>query len=1154
MSIRQALENLDSKSSLQKLFVEQLNFALSSGSVQNVLSESIGENVVSAEVIASQSDFKVILCKLKKLLKGTERPVIDQFSKYDETSPNLVIFTDEDFSEFHFTNLRSIKPETGPVKILVRPFRRIVTGPNERLRTADERLSLIRLSGDESALEVQTKCDHAFDVEAVSRDFYKDFVHYYKEFRRILIKDNRFDQLTADVHTQTIFNRFFFLYFIQKKGYLNSDPQFLWNHFKKDGKAYYNNFILPLFQKLSVPDYQFASFDNIPFLNGGLFEFSPEEKDLAIPNAAFEAILSGLFEHYNFTVREDTEFEKEVAIDPEMMGTIFEKLILGLESKEFKDIPDPRRATGSFYTPKFIVAFMVKQSLLNDLTASFKDVPRVKLKNLIFHLNIEKFDSDTLKRIKDRLCDIKIVDPAVGSGAYAVGVLLKIVEMIEAIDRVIDPESVDAPNYRYKLKKHIIENCIYGVDIQERAVGLSHLRLWLSLIVDLQVENIAEIPPLPNLDFHILCGDSLISQVAGYSYDIEKRIEANQREIELIETFRELKQKHETLPTQEAKEKSKQTIANLKTDILVWFLSELKKKEERKLSQLEGERMLFDEDEISIQKRMDLTGPVREKIDKINEQLQDVDSLSATFNWGLDFFDVLELRGGFDIVIANPPYGVKVSDAIRNEFSVQNKDSYGVFTVLGLRILKSGGTLCYIMSDTWQTIRTHKKLRDILLKETDAQYLISLPPDVFAATVNTGVYTVIKRIQNRHSFTENADNWILAADFSPLKIRQPNGLWDSTNLETAFEMLIEEDQFDDSKDGTTLWSDRDMAIFAYRQKLIPRFSNHSFFIASPKLFGLMRDVGNVVNEIREADEPPKYRVEMNGKELEFIKLGDMSEIKKGIDTGENQYFLLKQNGAKGDMEVVDRSIILKNTEQENLTVHEKMNGVNPNNYQGRYLIPYDKGGSSDVSEGWLPNYYVPSSFYIKWSEKYVSELRERQNRALGQHKSTIRNENHWFKQGITFSSTGVYAPTFRINSKALFDNKGSTCFCNKIETKILLGVLSSSFAKYILKVFVQHNVEFAVDALTWFPVCENNFQSSSKIKGLVSNIMAKQNNQNDYDYMTNEQLEIDRLVYAMYNLNDEDIQEVENWYFRRYPKLARVIEEKIKAKENEAND
>ncbi|MEK9150355.1 MAG: Eco57I restriction-modification methylase domain-containing protein [Candidatus Desantisbacteria bacterium] len=217
---------------------------------------------------------------------------------------------------------------------------------------------------------------------------------------------------------------------------------------------------------------------------------------------------------------------------------------------------------------------------------------------------------------------------------------------------------------------------------------------------------------------------------------------------------------------------------------------------------------------------------------------------------GLDFFEIIGMREGFDIVIGNPPYGVKVSDAVKDEFSLGSKDSYGVFTSLGLKILKPGGTLSFIMSDTWQTIRTHKELRDQLLSQTDVQYLISVPNDTFAATVNPGVYSFIKRLKPE----QGGDNWILAADFSPLSIEKGD-------VETAFELLMEQDmecidRVDASsvtdtalqtKDGDTICSDREMAIFAYRQKLIPRFSNHIVLHCLAK--ALWPDVRHRSNEI-----------------------------------------------------------------------------------------------------------------------------------------------------------------------------------------------------------------------------------------------------------------------------------------------------------------
>jgi len=1137
MNLREWLESLQSVSDLKRLFVEQMNFSPASGSVISAISDKVREDVISADIIAEQNDFKVIHCVLKRLLKDTERPAIEQLSTYYQN--NLVIFTDPGCSECHFTYLHLDEKGKGPLKRRYIPFRRYVIGPDERLRTAGERLELLILSGDESAWKVQQKCDQAFDVEAVSRDFYKDFVEYYKDFRNLLMKENGILQKEADEHTQTIFNRLFFLYFIQKKGYLNRDLLFIVHNLDRIGTGnYYHDFILPLFQKLAVLDYQYKGFEQVPFLNGGLFEFSDTEKNLKISNHAFETIINGLFEHYNFTVREDTEFEKEIAIDPEMMGTIFERLILGLESKKFEDVPDPRRATGSYYTPKFIVAFMVKQSLLNDLATNLRDVPRSPIRELIYKMDSKDLSNVQLAAIRQRLLDVKIVDPAVGSGAYPVGVLLKIVEIIETIDNAIDPEKTDSFNYRYNLKKDIIERCIYGVDLQERAVALSHLRLWLSLIVDLDAKDIVDVPPLPNLDFHILCGDSLISKVAGYSYNVEKRIKTSQKELDLIDKFGKLKAKHSSLITSGEKSKSKAEMAKIKTEILIWLRNERSEEQERRIADMEGQRGLFAEDEISKQKKLDLAKPFRDKIEEIQTVMTNAGQLSAKFNWGLDFFDILILNSGFDIVIANPPYGVRVEDEIRKEFGVQSKDSYGVFTVLGLRILKPGGTLCYIMSDTWQTIRSHKKLRDILLKEVDAQYLISLPPDVFAATVNTGVYTFVKRAKPRLKIENEADNWLLAADFSPLKIHK-NGRWDSSDLEAAFELLIELESCDETKDGYTIDSNREYAIFAYRQKLIPRFSNHSFFIASPKLFGLMRDVGNLVNEIREAGEPPVYRVEMNEKELGCIKFNSISDTLGGIMSSDNNRFLGKTENTRRKSKlynVIPNKMIVN----RELTDYEKKYGIKKKDNKP-YFCLLDKGGIA-VQDDIFQNYYVETEYLIDWSEESVSEMRNR---------NALRNHQHYFKYGIVYSEAGIYSPTFRLSSGWIFAKASPCIFINKkMNINFTLGILCSKLARYLFKNFINHSVHTVMEDVGMFTLL-NHIQDNI-IKHLVEVIIQKQKANSDYDYMANEQLEIDRLVYQMYNLNDDDIKEVEDWYFRRYPKLARVIEAKLKAKNEQA--
>jgi hypothetical protein len=1161
------LRKLRNKEDIQNLFIERLNFSHSSGSISSSLSDKLRKEIISIEKIAEQDQFFIIYCILPKLLKGSERPISVQLSK--TFTYNLIIFSNENETEFHFTNLKYIEKKKEIIKTPHRPFRRIVIGPSEKLRTAAERIELLKIEDEtESSLLVNLKCDKAFDVEAVSRDFYKDYVDFYREFRTYLMKRNRISQTKADEYTETIFNRIFFLYFVQKKDYLQKNPNFIFQNFKNiSTQNFYIDFLIPLFEKISN-NIKSIKFQNIPFLNGGLFEFTDSEKKIKIDNEVFETVLSGLFEKYNFTVREDTELEKEVAIDPEMLGTIFERLILGLEQNKYRDIPDARRASGSYYTPKFIVSFMVKQSLLNDLVnQNTLHLNRSKTKELVFNLKTEKLTEIELKKIRERLLEIRIVDPAVGSGAYPVGILLKIVEIIEAIDKKIAPEERDKENYRYKLKRKIIEDCIYGVDLQPKAVHLTNLRLWLSLIVDLDVENINQIPPLPNLDFNIYQGNSLISKIAGYDFDQERKLKPDVKGLKLLEEFQKAKKAFQKIVILAHKNKVKEEISKLKTDYLKWFLNKKKEEEIKYLEDIaEGQGNFFEKDEQNI----DLKKDTMERIKQIEKKLAEVHLLSEHFNWGLDFFDEIETKGGFDIVIANPPYGIKVDVRIRDEFKLNSKDSYSIFVSLGLKILKPKGTLCYIMSDTWQTIKSHKNLRDQLLKETDAQFLISVPPDTFGATVNTGVYTFIKKITPRLRLTENADNWLIAADLSPFKIKQPNGSWDTGNLEAGFELLAEQDDFNETKDGYTLYSEKDFAVFAYRQKLIPRFSNHSFFVASPKLFKLMEDTG----KSDMIDGKTINKIDFNGKELELVKLGDIADVKQGLATGDNDYYIRQSKprikGASKNYNVVDRNLVLKEEEIERITNNEELRkeviekgvSLDPNSgryFEGRYFVLYDKGGASDIEAGWLPNYYVPTDYFIDWSKKAVERMKTltiadrirlyNENKEIQKHyeKTTaavFRGEGFYFKDGLTFSQTGIYCPTFRLCSKSIFGTEGQYVNIQSYQAVFI----ASKIQKYLLKCFVNSSVHVPTDDIKEIKIFKTKLVN--KLIKLFDIVVREQKQNPKYNYMTNEQLEIDKLVYQMYNLDDEDIKEVENWYWRRYPKLSEAIEVKLRFKEH----
>ena len=537
------------------------------------------------------------------------------------------------------------------------------------------------------------KCEVAFDVEAVSEAFYKTFVEIYKELKSTIQKENRLSSEIADYLTQEITNRLLFLYFIQKKGWLNKQHSFLYDGFKScksKKKEFYPEFLVPLFKKLADKNFEHPEFENVPFLNGGLFEFDDAlEGNVTIPNESFEPLFEELLEHFNFTIREDTEFEEEVAIDPEMLGRIFEELILSLESAQFKDIPDSRRASGSYYTPRFVVSFMVKQALLNYLTTELPQIPKNKLKSLVFDLSTEELDEPAV--IKEKLIALKIVDPGVGSGAFSVDILNKLVSLVEKLN-----EKLGVHEDRYNLRKRLIEDCIYGVDIQERAVHLARLRLWLSLIVDTEVEDIGAIPPLINLDFKIVKGDSLVSRICGFVFDFETQLSGKVKKTEeqvklmgLRGKYTDLKLEYAEAVTVAEKEKLREKIDKTKGEIAIWHLESIRKKREKDLKGIGAQRTLVEKTKKQLNEEDRQRAAIDQELSDIDEKIKEIRKGKEidAFNWELNFFEVMGVKGGFDIVIANPPYGVEVKKEVFDaEFCLGSKDSYGVFAALGVNI------------------------------------------------------------------------------------------------------------------------------------------------------------------------------------------------------------------------------------------------------------------------------------------------------------------------------------------------------------------------------------------------------------------------------------------------------------------------------------
>lgn len=976
----------------------------------------------------------------------------------------------------------------------------------------------------------------------------------------------------SDHETELFSNCFVRTEFNQPWG--NGDRKFISTIFNncinnKD-KNFFDDYLEPLFYDAlnkKRKNHYFNKFNcKIPFLNGGLFEplegYHWRDVNFSIPNSLFsnekekgraaDGILD-IFERYNFTMNEDEPLEKEVAVDPEMLGKIFENLL---------DVQD-RKSKGAFYTPREVVHYMCQESLVNFLVNKI-DLPYEETKEFILYGELIR-DTDNrsvvgnskdfiikpsilnnIVKIDKALENIKIADPAVGSGAFPLGLLSEIVKARNTItdylvlldregkfERRFGETLIRKNRSPYKLKRNTIKNSIFAVDIEASAIDIAKLRLWLSVIVDQEInEETPEPRPLPNLDMNIMVGNSLVDDYEG------------------IKLFDEsiLKKKNisESGTGSEYHDYTQQL--SFLVDYSDEMLKEMFKLQDRYFDEVSEERKHSLKDRID-KLRDDL---IEYKLDRDGnkDSLKKFEELKNTkykpyFLWYLEFAKVFQENGGFDIVVGNPPYGVTISDQEKNKFELSSKDSYGAFTIQGINLLASEGTLCYIMSDTWQTIKSHKPLRNFVLKNTELKLIMSMPLNTFGATVNTGIY-----LMNKKPIAKiNKNNIIFAVDLSSLDIN--NHIFKS-----ALEDFKNIKQTSYNQNSTIVYNDK-YAIYCYFQSEVEKYSNLSLFIASPKLYQLMNDTDtNVFMD---------YIIEFNNEKIKVSKLRAVADVKQGLATGDNNAYLYQYPEARGKYKNINdyKEYLLTEEDLREIQVNELLRleiiekGINIKDtnskryFNGRFIIPYDKGGESDAKGGWMPNYHVPTNYFIDWSEDAIKRIKSltiaeririnnekkpikpKHEKALA---AVIRNPSTYFKYGITYSRTGVYAPTYRIGNASVYDTEGSTIFLYEGDTFAFLGHLCSKLSKYLLKNYIGHTVHCQVEELKELPLSKTLLQSE-KVARFTNDIILKQKENLRYNYAQNEQIVIDSLVYNVFKLTESDIDEIETWYKRRYPNI-----------------
>ena len=379
--------------------------------------------------------------------------------------------------------------------------------------------------------------ENAFSQEPISKEFYKDITACFLDFLSSVKLPANVSENDKRSFVLRLLCRLLFCKFLEKKGLIKAE---IWD--TGLSKNYYFEILQTLFfatlntepnlrdenelYTLLTPEIK-ALLSAVPYLNGGLFSpqkndfFNPDKPfvylhELSLPNSAFDKLFE-LFHQYNFTLDEQSAFDTEVALDPELLGTVFESLLCELftESKG-KDLTlSLRKSTGSYYTPREIVSYMVKSALLEQLKLKMGD--ENGLKEFIFDDNVLNLSNNRTSDILRALKELKILAPACGSGAFPMGILNEILHLQEKCGD-------DRSHYERKLE--ILQNCIYGVDIQPMATEIARLRCFLSLIID---EDINDIKPLPNLEFKFISANSLLPLSAdaslhydGYHKDIQE--------------------------------------------------------------------------------------------------------------------------------------------------------------------------------------------------------------------------------------------------------------------------------------------------------------------------------------------------------------------------------------------------------------------------------------------------------------------------------------------------------------------------------------------------------------------------------------------------------------------------------------------------------
>jgi len=599
----------------------------------------------------------------------------------------------------------------------------------------------------------------AFSVERLNKDFFNGYKERYVKFLNHINDDTKENR----DYVKKLLGRLVFLQFLQKKGWMgvpaiqqgwNGGDKFYLNHLidsYEGNDRLLSDVLEPLFFNTlnerrgnDLADSRLGENIKIPYLNGGLFDKDElDKKDIDFPYDYFKELMD-FFAMYNFTIDENDPEDSEIGIDPEMLGHIFENLL------------EDNKDKGAFYTPKEIVQYMSQESVAQYLKSHAPEELHTAIDSLIKQREVEPIlqNKENARLVNKALSVVKVCDPAIGSGAFPMGVLNVLFDCRHLLYGFIGKNE----DFSYaKVKRDIIQNNIYGVDIEKGAVDIARLRFWLALVVD---EN--EPQPLPNLDYKIICGDSLLHRFAldAPFQNVLKDYNQKNGTHYTLDDYRQWVYDYTDISDHTQKDNFRQKIEDIKRAVK----TELNDKEKGKIAKVRGAIANLQMGDFFGDKKKENEKKIKalqKELKALEQQRAEIESnkiYDQAFEWRFEFPALLDKNGdftGFDIVIANPPY-VSVGTDEKNKYQrcftiiEGHVDLYELFIEQGMLLLKNNGTLVFINPNTILSNLYSKKLRYKLIHEYGIKEIVNFGVDVFDAVV----HTCILRMQKGISFTK----------------------------------------------------------------------------------------------------------------------------------------------------------------------------------------------------------------------------------------------------------------------------------------------------------------------------------------------------------------------------------------------------------------